>query len=170
MKAERQKEKRGGRSALRLGMLGALLLAAAALKYGLSPSKNETPRPSPAPTAQSAPANVDRRESREAAYQKDAAALQAMTENEKLESAAREQAAEQLRRMVAGHQTELALEEALTQAGFSPVLVIFQNDALTVNVGAVALTAADSAAILSLCVAHSDVAAENVRIMTGGAS
>lgn len=37
--------------------------------------------------------------------------------------------------MVQNHQTELAIEEALQKAGFAPVLVVMQNDSLTVNAG-----------------------------------
>ena len=62
------------------------------------------------------------------------------------------------------------LEEALQKAGFAPVLVVMQNDSLTVNAGARELNSVDSMTILSLCVAHSEIPSENIRIMTGPAS
>ena len=67
-------------------------------------------------------------------------------------------------------QTELAIEEALQKAGYLPALVIMQNDSLTINVGARELSGTDSMTILSICVAHSDVPLENIRIMNGPSS
>ena len=103
-------QKNAGHAA-RLGLLAALLIAAGVLfwqKVQL-PISQEPPEEvivSPAPT-------VSGREVRELSYEKDAAALQALTENDQLQQAVRDQAAEQLARMVQNHQTELAIEEAL---------------------------------------------------------
>ena len=159
-------QKNAGHAA-RLGLLAALLIAAGVLfwqKVQL-PISQEPPEEvivSPAPT-------VSGREVRELSYEKDAAALQALTENDQLQ-AVRDQAAEQLARMVQNHQTELAIEEALQKAGYLPALVIMQNDSLTINVGARELSGTDSMTILSICVAHSDVPLENIRIMNGPSS
>ncbi len=159
-------KKNAGRAA-RLGLLAALLIAAGILFWqNRQPSVPMETLPeataSPAPT-------VSGRDVRELSYEKDTAALQALTENGQLQQAVRDQAAEQLNRMIQNHQTELAIEEALQKAGFVPALVIMQNDSLTVNVGPRELSGADSMTILSLCVAHSDVPSENIRIMTGPA-
>lgn len=157
-------KKNAGRMA-RLGVLAALLIAAGILVWQnpLSAVPQPEAAVSPAPT-------VSGRNAREASYEKDMAALQALTENEQLQQAIRDQAAEQLNRMVQNHQTELAIEEALQKAGFAPVLVVMQNDSLTVNAGARELNSVDSMTILSLCVAHSEIPSENIRIMTGPAS
>ena len=96
------------------------------------------------------------------------AKLQALTEDPALAEETRQQAARQMARMIDQHQLELGLEEALTNAGFAPCLVLMQNDALTVAVSASEVTAAQSAVILSICLAHTEVAAENIRIMPGG--
>ena len=159
-------KKNAGRAA-RLGLLAALLIAAGILFWqNRQPSfPMETP---PEATASPAP-TVSGRDVRELSYEKDTAALQALTENGQLQQAVRDQAAEQLNRMIQNHQTELAIEEALQKAGFVPALVIMQNDSLTVTVGPWELSGADSMTILSLCVAHSDVPSENIRIMTGPA-
>ena len=159
-------KKNAGRAA-RLGLLAALLIAAGILFWQnrLPSVPTETP---PEATASPAP-TVSGRDVRELSYEKDTAALQALTENGQLQQAVRDQAAEQLNRMIQNHQTELAIEEALQKAGFVPALVIMQNDSLTVNVGPWELSGADSMTILSLCVAHSDVPSENIRIMTGPA-
>ena len=160
-------KKNAGRAA-RLGLLAALLIAAGILFWqNRQPSvPRETP---PEATASPAP-TVSGRNVRELSYEKDTAALQALTENGQLQQAVRDQAAEQLNRMIQNHQTELAIEEALQKAGFVPALVIMQNDSLTVNVGPRELSGADSMTILSLCVAHSDVPSENIRIMNGPSS
>ena len=105
---------------------------------------------------------------REIAYEKDLAKLEKLLENNALQEETRQQAASQLARMIDQHQLELGLEEALTNAGFAPCLVLMQNDALTVAVSASEVTAAQSAVILSICLAHTEVAAENIRIMPGG--
>lgn len=160
--------KKNAGHAARLGLLAALLIAAGVLfwqKVQL-PISQEPPEEvivSPAPT-------VSGREVRELSYEKDAAALQALTENDQLQQAVRDQAAEQLARMVQNHQTELAIEEALQKAGYLPALVIMQSDSLTINVGARELSGPDSMTILSICVAHSDVPSENIRIMNGPSS
>lgn len=65
----------------------------------------------------------------------------------------------------ADHQSELGLEEALNQAGYSSCAVLLQNGALTVIVASSDMTAEASAAILSLCTAHTDIGVENIRIM-----
>ena len=86
--------KKNAGHAARLGLLAALLIAAGVLfwqKVQL-PISQEPPEEvivSPAPT-------VSGREVRELSYEKDAAALQALTENDQLQQAVRDQAAEQL--------------------------------------------------------------------------
>jgi hypothetical protein len=127
-----------------------------------TPAPAITVSPSRPPEAQSA------RQTREDGYQKDLSTLRALTEDEGIQEETRQQAARQIERMVAQHQMELGLEEMLTNAGFSPCMVLIQNDALTVAVSASEITAAESAVILSICLAHTEIAAENIRIMTGG--
>ena len=160
-------KKNAGRTA-RLGVLAALLITAGILVW--QNPLSAVPQPPQPEVAVSPAPTVSERNAREASYEKDMAALQALTENEQLQQAVRDQAAEQLNRMVQNHQTELAIEEALQKAGFAPVLVVMQNDSLTVNAGARELNSVDSMTILSLCVAHSEIPSENIRIMTGPAS
>ena len=158
----------------RICLLVMLLLAAALLAFrpGNWPtvsgdaSIGTAPDPAPAPTL--APESLTARQTREAAYEKDLAKLEKLLENNALQEETRQQAASQLARMIDQHQLELGLEEALTNAGFAPCLVLMQNDALTVAVSASEVTAAQSAVILSICLAHTEVAAENIRIMPGG--
>ncbi len=164
------------RAWLRRGLLAALVVTACVLLWAQSaqspgaPSAQPTasPHPSaplqtqtPAPTQDAAHAE---RTAREAAYDKDVAALTALLQSGAADEPTRAQAAQRLEQLVGDHQTELGLEDALQKAGFAPCVVLLQNGALTVVVSG-QMSAEQSAAILSLCVAHSDVAAENIRIM-----
>ena len=126
----------------------------------------QPPAATPVPTL--APESLSARQMREAAYEKDMAKLQALLQDETMKEETRQQASLQITKMVEQHQMELGVEEALTNAGFAPCLVLMQNDALTVAVNASEVTAAQSAVILSICLAHTRVAAENIRIMPGG--
>lgn len=126
----------------------------------------QMPVATPAPTL--APESLSARQVREAAYEKDMAKLQALLQDETIKEETRQQASLQMTKMVEQHQMELGVEEALTNAGFAPCLVLMQNDALTVAVNASEVTAAQSAVILSICLAHTEVSAENIRIMPGG--
>lgn len=170
MREKTEKQKMGG---LRLVVLGLLLAAAAGLLlWPTGPEKKVNPEPAVAPTGTpiptQRPAAQTARQTREAAYEKDLATLQALTKDESLQEETRQEAARQVACMTQQHQMELSLEEMLTHAGFAPCMVLMQNDALTVAVSASEVTAADSAVILSICLTHTDIAAENIRIMPGG--
>ena len=154
---------------LRRGLLGALIAAAAALAWLRlpAPTPPKTPEPSVRLSASQtpAPAAAQERTAREAAYDKDVAALTALLDSGAADEETRAQAAARLDQLVADHQSELGLEETLNQAGYSPCVVLLQNGALTVIVASSDMTAEASAAILSLCAAHTDIGVENIRIM-----
>ena len=156
---------------LRRGLLAALIAAAAALAWlrlpALMPSDAlpDAPEPSASLSQTPTPAVTQERTAREAAYDKDVAALTALLDSGAADEETRAQAAARLDQLVADHQSELGLEEALNQAGFSPCVVLLQNGALTVIVASSEMTAETSAAILSLCAAHTDIGVENIRIM-----
>lgn len=151
----------GGKPWLRRSLL-LLLVAAAAVLALCRPRATVSPSPAETP----APQTASERDAREDAYQQDLEALNALLQNTSTDESARQQAQTQLMSMVAAHQAELGIEEALTQAGYAPCLVLCQNGALTVMLQRDTLTASDSAAILSLCAAHTDIGVENIRIMT----
>lgn len=162
-----KKDRRG--SVLRWCVIGGLLMAAGFLLLwkpaaGVDSGPESTPGPSPRVSA--APVEQSQRSARELAYDKDMEALQELIGREDVDQAVRDQAAAQLSRMVENHQTELAIEEALLEAGYSPCLVVMQSDAITVNLQGAELSGDEGAQVLSICVAHSDVAVENIRIMT----
>ena len=115
----------------------------------------------PAPTVQAA----DERTLREAAYDKDVSALQKLIESKTTDAETRRYAAEQLQKLIDAHQSETAIEDALKKAGYQPCLVLITGDALTVMLDHSRMDASTSAAILSLCTAHTGLGAENIRIM-----
>lgn len=154
---------------LRRGLLAALIAAAAALAWLRlpAPAPSDAPEPDASLSAGQtpAPAAAQERTARETAYDKDVAALTALLDSGAADEETRAQAAARLDQLVADHQSELGLEETLNQAGFSPCVVLLQNGALTVIVASSDMTAETSAAILSLCAAHTDIGVENIRIM-----
>ncbi|MBE5815963.1 MAG: SpoIIIAH-like family protein [Clostridiales bacterium] len=161
------------RGAHRLWLL-AVLLAAGGLLLWLRLGQPSGGVPQPGTSAQPPqvqptppPQALTARQQREAAYEKDLAAVQALVMQTELREETRQQAAAQAAEMIRQHQLELGLEQALVSAGFAPCLVLMQNDALTVAVSASEVTAAESAVILSVCLEHTDVASENIRIMPG---
>ena len=166
-------KKNGAAAWVRMGVLIALLLAAGMLlwRQGAGDDGVTPPRASPTPqAARATPPPTQGRTAPETAYDKDVATLTELIGNEQTDQATRTHAAERLAQMVADHQSELGIEEALLQAGFNPCLVLLQNGALTVMVGANELTGTESVTILSLCAAHTDIGVENIRIMTAQGS
>jgi len=142
----------------------AVLLTAAALLWYLEgrTEESEAPQPSAAPALM---VQSDMRTKRETAYDKDVAALQALLESGAADQPTQEIAAGKLTEIIAWHQHEIALETALSQAGFEAAVVIAQNNAVTVMIPPEELNEATSSQILTLCIAHTDAGAENVRIM-----
>ena len=150
------------RAWLRRGVLAALLIAAAGLAVvRWEAPQAEAPVITPAPTVQAA----DERTLRETAYDKDVAALQKLIESETTDAETRRYAANQLQKLIDAHQSENAIEDALKKAGYEPCLVLMTGDALTVMLEHAQMDAQTSAAILSLCTAHTGLGAENIRIM-----
>ncbi|NLO85856.1 MAG: SpoIIIAH-like family protein [Clostridiales bacterium] len=121
----------------------------------------QTPQDTAVPAPESA------RTLRETAYDKDINTLTELTQNEQTDEQTRNQAAQRITQMVSDHQSEIGIEEALAQAGFSPLMVLLQNGALTVMVTPDSLAETQSATILSICAAHTDIGIDNIRIMTG---
>lgn len=153
------KENRG----LRLALLLALIAAACGLICLQNDGAIEEAPPTLTPAPVKAATETD---SRETAYQQDREALTALIESEQTDEATRKQAQTKLMQMVEEHQTEAGIQQALTQAGYGPCTALCQNGALTVMLTRDSLTSADSAAILALCTAHTDISVENIRIMT----
>ena len=143
---------------VRWGLLAALSVAAALLWYADGAKQQLQPVQTPAPAVQ-----TDERLKRETAYDRDVEALRELAQS--AEKNTRDHASEQLARLIAEHQQEIALETALVEAGFSSAVVIVRNSAVTVMLPQDALNADLSAQILALCIAHTDAGAENVRVM-----
>ena len=153
-------KKEGLHSLLRKSTLAGLAVLAAALAWpAISPFEvHEEAVPTPQPTVR------DERSVREAAYNRDLDALRQLID--KADDATARQASRRVEQMTAEHQTELGIEEALRQAGYPSAFVLMQNGAITVFMEKAALTAEAGAAVIALCMAHAEVGADQVRVMS----
>lgn len=153
----------------------ALLLALVAVcsfmiwQNGRKETQEPYPLASVAPnvTTTQTPAPQSSHSIREIAYDKDIQTLTALTQNNQIDSETRAQAAQRLSQMVADHQSEIGIEDALFEAGYQPCMVLLQNGSLTVMVTKDTLADTETVTILSICAAHTDIGIENIRIMTG---
>ena len=148
---------------VRWGIL-AVLVAAAAWLWFAEGRTEQRAVPGPVQTPAVIVPN-DARLKREASYEKDVAALQALIESGAADEATQEMAAKNLAELIEEHTSEIALESALEEAGFAGAAVIVQNGAVTVMLPDEQLSEKNSAQIISLCIAHTDAKAENVRVM-----
>ena len=112
-----------------------------------------------------APLEEFRRE-RTAAVQADIAALEQLIAHDALDQETREQAAEQLQRIIDIRQAQTALEGALSGSSLYPCVAVLEAESLTLVTAKKELTDEDSALILSLAAAHAGVAPENVRVIS----
>lgn len=143
---------------IRRGLLMGLLSAAVFLGWRMWKIEEDVQ-----PLQPPIPVHTDGRTAREAAYEKDQQALERLIGQSG--EALSEQASQRLLQMVNEHQSELALEETLRQAGYDNVLVLVHNASVTVMLAQEQMNAQSAASIVALCVAHTGVDAENVRIM-----
>ncbi len=150
---------------LLIAAAGGWFLLSGNVKKPLKQEATVSPTPSLESTPRPTTGIVGERGAREIAYDKDIASLQLLMESENADAATRAQAAERMERMIGDHQSELGVEDALREAGFETCAVLLQNGSLTVIVSEDDMTAEKSAAILSLCAAHTDIGVENIRIM-----
>ena len=149
---------------------GCVLWAASPILRVASTAQSALAAASPAPKATETP-GASREPSalarRESDQQADIAALQGLARDKEADAKARADAGAALAALVERRQTESALMAALQGMGLTPCLALYQNDSLTVMLAAERLDDAQSAAVLSLCLTHVPVRAENVRIATG---
>lgn len=143
---------------LRRGLLFGLIAAAGVLLAWQPEEPAPPPAATPVPIVQK-----DERAVREAAYDKDVAALQKLLESGAADEATQQQAARHLDELIMAHQSEVAVEEALRAAGYDPALVLMNGGSMTVLLRN--MEEENSAAVLSLCAAHGNVGADQIRLM-----
>lgn len=103
---------------------------------------------------------------REETVLSDMAVLEALCAQEALSASTREDAAQQLQRLVATREAQLALEGALTQSGISPCVAVVGEGSVTVVTDKATLSDGESALVLTLAQAHTGVAPSGVRVVT----
>lgn len=106
------------------------------------------------------------RAKREETTLSDIAALEKLCAQENLSQSTREDAAQQLQRMIAAREAQLALEGALTQSGISPCVAVVGEGSVTVVTNKADLSDGESALVLTLAQAHTGVAPSGVRVVT----
>ena len=104
---------------------------------------------------------------REQTRQQDIAALQTLAANDAVDQSARDQAQGELMEVIRCSESELAIEGALSGAGFAPCVAVVQRGAVTVLVEKKELTQDEATTILTLAATHSGEAPENIRVMAG---
>ncbi len=166
-KDPRKKSSRWFWPLLALLVTGAVLLALSPILRLASKTKATlAAQAEPAAASTSAP-RASAVAQREAEYQKSAASLTELARDESADAQARRDAGAALAALTERRALEADLVAALQAMGFAPCMALYQNDSLTLLLAAEALDAEQSAAILSLCLTHVPVRAENVRIVTG---
>lgn len=135
----------------------ALSLTAALLLRPSSPQAQRVTLPMTSAESSASPLEAFRI-SRDSAYQRDMAALEALISNENTDRAARQSAAEELQAYVALHQAQLALEGALLTSELAPCCAVVTEKQ--------EITEQDTALVLTLVQVHTGVPASGVRIMT----
>jgi len=150
------------RTWLRRGILSLLLILIGWMTFFYTqPAADEAALPPATP----APATADERALRETAYEQDLLALEKLLQSGAADADTQAQAARRMERMIADHQSEAAIEDALRRSGFDPAMVLVHNGAITIIVKEKQVQADVSTSILNLCTAHTDISAENIRIM-----
>lgn len=106
------------------------------------------------------------RHTREETLLADMTALQALCDQEQLDSQTRQDAAAQLQALVETHQKQLALEGALTQSGLYPCVAVVADGSVTIVTDKADLSSGESALVMTLAKAHADIEPSGVRVIT----
>lgn len=93
------------------------------------------------------------------------AALEALIQNDTIDSDLRRDAAAALAALVDARQKQLAVEGALLESGFGNCTAVLTGEQLTIVTDQPALTAADNAMLLELAQVHADIAPTGLRVI-----
>ena len=161
------------------GLALALLLAVLGASYSYQQKRLVQPEPVGIPvvrveadeTLVTAAGALDALESyrlrRQTQREKDIEALKTLIQSEHTTLEAREDAQAALQRMMTEGEMEMALEGAMTGAGFTPCLCVVEGEQVTLMVGKKELTQGEAALLVTMAQSHGAKKAENVMILTG---
>ena len=96
----------------------------------------------------------------------DIASLEALCAQTTLDERTRDDAAALLTSIIASRRAQDAIEGALSASSLYPCTVVVQDNAVTVVTAKKTITEKDTALVLTLADAHTNVSPENVRILT----
>lgn len=103
---------------------------------------------------------------RDAAHQRDVAALTALIAQEELDAQTRQAAADQLQALVHSRESQQALEAALASTSLAPCAAVVTGTNVTIVTAKTEITPEDSALVITLAAAHAGAAPGDVRILT----
>lgn len=106
------------------------------------------------------------RQQRDQAALNDIAALEKLIGQTTLDEQTRSDASDRLSAIIEARQAQTALEGALLGSSLSPCVAVVAGDAVTIVTGKSTVTDKDTALVLTLAAAHTDVKPQNVRIIT----
>lgn len=106
------------------------------------------------------------RMSRDNSYQQDTSALETLVSADKTDNTTHQQAADTLEKLILCHQTQLALEGALSTSALAPCCAVVTDGSLTIVTEKAEITAEDTALVLTLAKTHAGLDAANVQILT----
>lgn len=106
------------------------------------------------------------RQERDASEQTDIAALKALCSQTTIDQQTREDAADLLQRRISHREAQLALETALCTSSLAPCIAVVTEDSLTIVSEKSEITERDTALVLRLADAHTDVPLSGVRLLT----
>lgn len=102
---------------------------------------------------------------RDAAHQRDVAALTALCAQEELDSQTRQDAADRLTQLIANREAQQALEDALSLSSLAPCAAVVSGGSVTIVTHKRDVTEQDAALVLTLATAHAGAEAADVRIV-----
>lgn len=106
------------------------------------------------------------RQSREEALLADMAALQALCDQEGLDTQTRSDAAQRLQRIVDQHQAQLAIEGALSTSSLAPCAAVVRTGSVTVVTEKQTITQQDSALVIAVAKEQAGVSSDGVQVIT----
>lgn len=148
-----------------LGLLLLLMLPLALFLAQKSPAAQSVTLPLTSAASTVSPLEAFRM-SRDSAYERDMAALEALIDAEDTDRNIRQSASEALQAFVHLHQAQIALEGALLTSSLAPCCAVVTDGSVTIVTEKQAITEEGTALVLTLAALHTGIPASGVRIMT----
>lgn len=147
-------------------LLTTLCISSAANRQRLEEARETTALPVMKTESQPSAAVSAYIDERDAAHQRDVAALTALCAQDGLDAQTLQDAAERLMQLTANREAQQALEDALAGSSLAPCAAVVSGGSVTIVSSKADVTDEDAALVMTLAAAHAGVPPENVRIIT----